>query len=328
MARHDEVSVRHLGSGKYGDVFSVRDQAGGHRVAMKVSYYRDCTLSDVARCARRGDMEAALAAKRADAVSVSSQFCRVTARLVGGVSPHFVVVYTDTDCDGLAERLRHLLAARLAALTPVQRRHTNVCFMERFDGSLTDWLTRAPRLDDRVVRGIVFQVLYTLACLQRVLPGFRHNDLSTNNVLVRVAARQAVEATYVFRGAAFHVRGLPVLVALTDYDFVHVPGHALLSNERITGGRYPRMGPGPNASYDAHLFLKSVQRCLRRRGPAAGAGGGTPQTEQFLESLRLSAEDRETAELAHCVPAALLRRPYFEALRGRGPPHWPVYACS
>ena len=321
-----EMSVRHIGSGKYGDVFSVRDAASGHSVAMKISYYRDCTLAGVARCARRGDISGALRAKKMDAVSVSSQFARLTAaRLLHTVSPHFVVMYEDMDCDRLAERLRHLLATRLSTLTPAQRRHTNVCFMERFDGSLTDWLLRTPHLGDAAMRGVTFQVLYTLAALQRALPGVRHNDLSTNNVLVRHVP-QGVDALYTCAGRRFRVSRVPVLVAMTDYDFVHVPGHAALSNERITGGKYPRMSASANPSYDAHLFLSSLRRCLRRRGVH-----GAPQAEQFLNSLQLSSEDRLVTPLPHCTPAILLRHAYFRPLRAAAAvaaPPCPTYGCD
>lgn len=298
------IGVRHLGSGRYGDVFSVRHDACC--AAMKISYYRDATLRAVAQCVRRGDLRGALAAKTRDAVSVSANFAKFTSRLLSRISPHFVVFYADFDCDGLAEKLRRLVEGRLATLTPAQRRHTNVCFMERCDAAFTHFLTQHPGVTEAAVRHTVFQVLYTLACLQSLLPGFRHNDLSTNNVLVRYVPG-GVTATYVIGGLAYRVSGVPVLVALADYDFVHVPNHASLTNERITGGLYPTMTGAPHPGYDAHFFLSSVARCLRRRAQPFPAFFG------FAAAV-LTAPDRLAAPHDCCTPRRLLHHAYFRPL--------------
>lgn len=272
---------------------------------MKISYYRDSTLRACAQKMLESDYRGALAAKRRDAVSVSHTFSQFTRRLLDVVSPHFVVVFSSEDCDGLAQRLKALLGARLATLTTAQATHTNVSFMERFDANLTAYLSKA-HLSEATVCGAVFQVLYTLAALQKRLPGFRHNDLSTNNVLVRSVP--AWHGAYSIGGKEFHTH-MPVFLALSDYDFAHVPGHPTLSNERILGGKYPEMSAMPNPSYDAHLFLASVARCLARSGSAV------PQARAFLASLGLQPADRLRKTLQHLVPATLVRHPYFLQLR-------------
>lgn len=297
-----EVVITHLGSGKYSDVFSVR--CGQRRVAMKISYYRDSTLQRVRRRALRGDLAGALAAKRADAVSVSWEFSKLTHSLLDSVSPHFVVVFTSEDVDGLAHRLRSLLRERLAALTSSQAKHTNVCFMERFDSSLTAYLRSGTAMADATLCGVIFQVVYTLAALQKHLPGFRHNDLSTNNVLVR--AVPAWTGAYTVNRQTYFVT-VPVFVALADYDFVHVPATPRLTNERILGGRYPEMSSEPNPSYDVHLFLASVARCIK--------GQHAPRTHDFLASLGLHASDRLRAPVPKLFPRVLLLHSYFDALK-------------
>jgi hypothetical protein len=312
----DALLIRHLGSGKYSDVFSVR--AGSRRLAMKISYYRDGTLSDVARRALRGDLDGATAARQRDAVCVASAFARFTAGISRTVSPHFVAVHVSRDCDGLAERLRPLLAGRLRTLTEAQRRHNNVSFMERFDANVTRYLLRGD-LSDGVLCGLIFQIVYTLAALQKLLPGFRHNDLSTNNVLLRYVPQQTV--VYQFETSQFAV-SLPILVALSDYDFTHVPGHRALSNERILGGKYPHMSAADNPSYDTHLFLKSVHRCLARRGDRHA-----PRTRAFLASLALRDQDRLAEPMPRLAPAALLRHAYFDTLRRPPRSHSARYAC-
>ncbi len=297
------TTIRHIGSGKYSDVFKVQP-GRGRGVVMKVSYYRDETLCKYLKSVKKGDEAGATRAKRLDSIQVASTFAKVTAGLLDTVSPHFVVVYCDRDCDSFAPRLRALLQERLRGLSALQRRYNNVCFMEVFDTNMTKYLVRAKYTED-TLRAVVFQVLYTLAALQKLFPGFRHNDLSTNNVLVK--RRAPTTASYAFGGRTYHARA-PVLVALSDYDFTHVPGHSRLSNERVMFGKY-KVDGRRNDSYDTHFFLKSVMKCIQRRTAEF------PQAWKFLSRLRLRHEDRQNGQtFARLRPSVLLRDPYFEPL--------------
>jgi hypothetical protein len=297
--------VRHLGSGKYSDVFAVRPRSRARTVVMKVSYYGDETLCDFMRRAKKGDVKGALRAKAQDAIGVSSAFAKVTATLLDRVSPHFVLVYCDQDCKSFAPRIRVLLQERLKTLTPLQQRYNNVCFMEQFDTNLTKFLTNGT-YDENTLRGLIFQVVYTLAALQKLFPGFRHNDLSTNNVLAK-RLRSSPSLAYTFGSRTYHV-AIPLLVALSDYDFTHVPGHPTLTNERVLSGRY-KVDGRPNDSYDTHFFLKSVMRCIQRRV------GEFPKTTRFLQGLRLKHEDRQNnVVMARLRPSNLLRDTYFDPL--------------
>lgn len=301
-----DLVVTKLGSGKYSDVFVVEVQrATRGKVAMKVMFYRDSTLRRAARAALCGDWHSAIVAKRRDAVTVSREFSKMTQDWVRAVSPHFVIVYVCEDVDGLADRFTHVLRHRLPTLTQLQRRHTNVSFMEMFDANMTVALSRGA-MSEGVVCQVMFQVLFTLAALQRLLPGFRHNDLSTNNVLVRRV--RPWSARYSYQGDVYALVDVPMFAALSDYDFIHVPGHAALSNERILGGRYPGMGPTTNPSYDTHVFLKSVSR--------AAPPGRYPALERFLASLELKPSARQDGVvLPRLFPSALLAHPYFEGLQ-------------
>ena len=237
---------------------------------------------------------------------MSNNFTKISAQLVETVSPHFVLVYCEQDCKSFAPRLGVLLKERLKTLTPLQKRYNNVCFMEVFHNNLTKYLVGG-RYDEAALRAMIFQVVYTLAALQKLFPGFRHNDLSTNNVLVKKLRSKAVLA-YGFEGQTFYT-AVPLMTALSDYDFTHVPGHAQLSNERVMHGKY-RVDGRPNDSYDTHFFLKSVMKCIQRRTKEF------PQTWAFLGRLRMKAEDRQNnAVFARLKPAALLKDPYFEPLK-------------
>lgn len=304
-----KTTLRHVGSGKYSDVFEVKP-TGARSVMMKVSYYRDDTLCNVLKSAKKGDVRGALTFRRRDSIQVSTAFSKFTAGLTGDVSPHFVLVYCTRDCPSFATRLRSMLSARLKDLSPLQKRFNNVCFMEVFHTDLTKFLVGG-KYDEATLRTVVFQVVYTLAALQKRLPGFRHNDLSTNNVLVRkLRARPLLSYTI---GKQTFYAAINLLVALSDYDFTNVPNHPQLTNERVYSGKY-KVDGRRNDSYDVHFFLKSVLKCIQRRVDEF------PQTADFLKRLRMRQEDRQNnTVMASLIPATLLRDKYFEPLKKRPP---------
>lgn len=300
-----EAVITHVGSGKYSDVFKVQAGKGAKAVVMKVSYYRDDTLCNVIKRVRKGDLAGARKAKARDSIQVSAAFARMTAQLLESVSPHFVYVFCDEDCTSFAPRLGPVLRARLKELTPYQTKYNNVCFMEYFHTNMTNYLVRG-RYTEASLRSMIFQVVYTLAALQKRLPGFRHNDLSTNNVLIK-KLRTTPLLAYEAEGSTFYVAN-NVLPALADYDFTNVPDHATLQNERVYSGKY-KVDARRNDSYDTHFFLKSVLKCIQRRVAQF------PQTWSFLKGLGMKQEDRQNnVVMARLKPAALLRHSYFAPL--------------
>ena len=293
--------IRELGSGKYSDCFKVRDKLTGCCVACKVSYYQEATIRAFARHAHHGNRDAAFLAKDQDAISVSTAMAEVAKQLKRlRVSPHFVKVYCEADIRHLPTRLLPLLPKRLPGLSPNQLKYSHACIMELYACDLTTLLTRF-RVRDSTLRALLFQVMYTLACLQTALPGFRHNDLSSNNVLVKPARRGPVCYT---TPDATYVTSAPLMAALSDFDFTHVPGHAVLSNERVLSGKYG-ISTHPDDAYDARVLLRSVLKCLDRSKQCAAA-------QACLQDLLSSQADLR--------PARLLLHKYFRPLRDRDTP--------
>ena len=300
-------------------MFKVSD--GRHSVIMKLSYYRDNTLNDFVNKLKQGDKEGARRIKNKDSIMVSSAFGDATNTLVAkNATPHFVYVYCSADCRHMVDKFRDLLRDRVKSSTPTQLKYNNVSFMEQFSADMTRWLRgKSKTVTDETVRKAVFGVLYTLAVLQKAFPGFRHNDLSTNNVLVK-RLRTPMNAGYAFDGQTYYLDKMPVLVAVSDYDFTHVPDHPTLSNERIIGGKY-RVTETPNKTYDTHFFLKSVSKSF------ANAKARLPGLDAFLSNLPFHKEDRlDKTEVPGMDPATLLRHPYFDALRRPVPPRVQTYS--
>lgn len=296
--------IKHIGSGKYSDVFLVTN--GRNNMAMKISYYRDETVCKFVELVKAGDLAGALRIKLTDSISVSNAFSKFTRTVLDDVSPHFVLTYLDADCKSFVEKIPLVTPQRMSDLTPFQKRYNNVSFMEAFSCDMTKFLHRS-KYDERTLRMLMFQVLYTIAAMQRSLPGWRHNDLSTNNVLVK-KTRKSTSSSYHVDGVTFYT-DTPTFVALNDYDFVHVPGHPRMQNQRVTGGKY-RVNAEPNASYDVHFFLKSVLRCIAKKPRSEFA-----KTVRFLKDVGLRDDDRQDEEIPSLAPDKVIMHQYFAPLR-------------
>lgn len=305
------MNIAYIGSGRYSDVFRLSN--GRQSVIMKLSYYRDNTLQDFAKELQAGHTAAARHVKNSDSIMVSNAFASMTNSLVNQYnSPHFVYIYCASDCQNLAQKLAPLIPSRLKTSTPTQLKYNNVCFMEQFSSDMTKWIRgRSTTLTDHNMRQALFGVVYTLALLQKKYPGFRHNDLSTNNVLVkRTSTPQSIG--YVIDGMKFAVK-TPVMVALSDYDFTHVPYHRSLSNERVVSGKY-KVTQRLNPTYDTHFFFKTVLKNIQ----AAKKTSILSSTMAFLKSLPFHKEDRlDTVTVAGMEPHTLLHHAYFSPLRVR-----------
>lgn len=296
--------MRELGRGKYSDCFKVSGKRG-YAVCLKLSYYQEDTIRAFSQHVQHGNREAAHVAKDQDAISVSVAMAEVAKQMkVHGVSPHFVKVYCEADVKYLPLRLKAFLGERIPTLSEKQLKYSHVCLMELYSCNLTTFLSQRV-VHDETLKPLLFQILYTLACLQVVFPGFRHNDLSSNNVLVKPAKYMCI--LYNFAGRKFYIKSR-LTAAMADFDFTHVPGHAVLSNERVLSGKY-NVNPGVNDAYDAHLLLKSVYRCLKQRNMC-------PHTRDFLKTLDLDpANDRVSYTMHHVSPMALLKHSFFHCLQ-------------
>jgi len=298
-----DVYMIQIGTGKYSDIFAVHSKIGN--MAMKVSFYTEETIDNFISRKKSGDFEGARLEKEQDSIIVSSNFSNVTSILLKrNITPHFVKIFAEQDVKNFAAKIPGL-HKRLETLTYYQKIYNHVTFMDLFEMDMTEFLTKHI-LSDNVIRNIIFQIIYTLAAMQKILPGFRHNDLSTNNVLIK---RMSNLSMYKVSDMTFYTNS-NFFVAITDYDFVHCPGIKKLTNRRVFSGSY-KVNEETNASYDVHLFLKSVLKCLTKIKPDIKLDS----THFFLKDLNLLTDDRHPLEIERLIPDNLLKHSYFDILK-------------
>ncbi len=302
----EDIILKPIGTGKYSDIFSV--VRGGDSFAMKISYYTEDTIDKFMKKKRHGDIEGAKREKEQDSILVSEKFSKVTQVIFNKkITPHFTRVFEERDVRNFAAKIPGL-GKRLQSLSVYQRTYNHVAFMELFDSDLTHFLTRKI-LGNHDIKTIIFQIIYTIAAAQHALPGFRHNDLSTNNVLVKNTRENKV-TRYDVDGKTFYT-STKYTVAITDYDFVHVPSIKILNNRRVMSRNY-KVTDENNVSYDTHLFIKSVYKCFAK---AYDNTPGTADTHKFLDSLETFTDDRHPHEISSLNPLEILKHTYFDSLK-------------
>ena len=183
---------------------------------------------------------------------VEIRYLRLLAQLVlRGVTPHVTLPIGRT----------FLRDPSLLVPTPPPGAY-HAILSEFADTSLSK-LVQTQRLSGYAAKCVLFQVVYTLAVVQDVLPSFRHNDLHASNVLVQ--ALEPPPAAYLTRYrlagvTSYHnLRECPWRAMLWDMYFSNIdaPGEQSLRGAR---GRHPY--------YDLHKLFDSLEYLLRRTPPA------------------------------------------------------------
>lgn len=296
------LTLKKIGSGKYSDIFSVINDT--EKFAMKVSYYRDETVRRFIQKIADGDDTGAKKEKERDAVSISSRFSKIARQLKNmHITPHFLEMYDSRDVKNFVEKIP-ILSVRVKDLSPLQRKYNHVSFMELFDTDMTAFLTKMS-YDDDFMRMLIFQVLYSIASVQRMIAGWRHNDLSTNNILTKkteiFSSRYRVDGKYYYTS-------MDQTITIIDYDFVNADVEKL-HNHRVHSGHF-RVFPDKNVSYDSHFFLKSVFKCITKAESSKNVG----ITIDFLRSLQLQHSDRHDVEIGELDPLEIIKHSYFGKL--------------
>lgn len=261
------------------------------KLAIKLSRLSRYTRRRSARLKAAGRTAEAKLAVRRDAANVGRRFDGIAAGLRAGMlTPHLVA---SAPC-------------RVPTLTPGGRTFTHASVMERARCDLVKFSKDGLLKTDKLARRLIFQVLWTLAALQRNLGrSFRHNDSGLQNILVRRTPAPARK--YVLSKRYQFCLPAGIDSCLSDFDFVNCGGDRRLSNSRVgKGGRYD-ISATPNLSYDARLFLTS----FRRHADA----GRLPATARWLHSLNLGSQARSEAYSRHLEPRQLLKSKFFAKLR-------------
>jgi len=131
--------------------------------------------------------------------------------------------------------------------------------LEKMDISFWDFSKRI--FSELELKGIIFQVLFTLSVLQEKIPGFRHNDLKIDNILLNFKAEPL---QFKFKKNYWRLAENTPIVKISDFDYSFVPGKII--NPKVLLAQKNDFGCSkePSIVYDTHLFLNSVYKHYRK----------------------------------------------------------------
>ena len=106
------------------------------------------------------------------------------------------------------------------------------------------------------IKALLFQVIHTIAILQNEYNGFRHNNLTLNNILIYMKKDINIHSTYIgFKGSEdkFYIPNIGIEIKITNFEKSIIPKHFGTKNE--TTSPY----------YDLYIFLTDLLKKNRYR---------------------------------------------------------------
>lgn len=111
-------------------------------------------------------------------------------------------------------------------------------------------------------RTMFFQFLSVLAIVQAKYPGFRHNDLKANNLLVNEISISSTDNKYCYKinKQMYNVPNIGFQIKLWDFDFACIPG--IVDNAKVDAEWTDRINikPEQNRYYDVHYFFNTLTK--------------------------------------------------------------------
>ena len=111
-------------------------------------------------------------------------------------------------------------------------------------------------------RVLMFQIISVLAIIQNKYPGFRHNDMKANNILVHKidTNKDNTKFKYKINGQVYIVPNIGIMIKLWDFDFACIPG--IVDNNKVAAEWTNQLNikPEQNKYYDIHYFFYTLTR--------------------------------------------------------------------
>jgi hypothetical protein len=208
--------VKYLGGGVTANVYELcMDETCNFTIALRtVDYDYEESISDIKDPSKAENVE----------VNVFKLLNRL---LLSGSTPHIPLYGGNFFCEDASTGLEQQYI--LAEKADMNLRNLLV---KVFEG------TYNPPDADLFLCVLFFQIIFTLATIQEVYNGYRHNDLHFENILVFLDKTQINKPAdfsnvykYVFKGETFYLPNVGVQLAIWDYDFNSIFG--IVDNSKL-----------------------------------------------------------------------------------------------
>lgn len=199
------------------------------------------------------------------------------------VSPHITYYLGTQKVSNKSRAIKFLNLKRLEVEEQI-RGHSNMLIAEFVDGgSLDNWIFNTYENDgiitDEQWKGIVFQLIYTIAILQEKYK-MMHNDFHYGNILIDDMVEPGGYFVYEINGKTYYIKNTGIIPKTWDYEFAMVysdkiPGcypnkfilgdynydsvkHVTHADTRTDDTEIHNVPYNFNKVYDVHYFLTSL----------------------------------------------------------------------
>ena len=111
-------------------------------------------------------------------------------------------------------------------------------------------------------RVLIFQILSALAVIQNKYPGFRHNDLKANNILLQKndIRKKNNKFKYKINNSVYIIPNIEIQVKIWDFDFACIAD--VVENKKVNAEWTNKINinSGKNRYYDIHYFFNTLSR--------------------------------------------------------------------
>ncbi len=130
-------------------------------------------------------------------------------------------------------------------------------------GDLLDYIRKNYKtMKTKHWRTIFFQILSVLSIIHARYPGFRHNDMKANNILIHNIDVDETNKKYLYKinNQTYVVPNIGFQVKLWDFDFACIPG--IVENSKVDAEWTSKINitPEQNRYYDIHYFFNTLVR--------------------------------------------------------------------
>ena len=138
------------------------------------------------------------------------------------ISPHIVYYFGTQKVSNKSKSLKMLNLKRLEVEEKI-RTHSNMLISEYVDGgSLDNWIYNTyendKEIEDEQWKNIVFQLVYTLAIVQKYYR-MMHNDFHYGNVLIDTSIKPGGYLVYTINNETFYIKNTGIIPRLWDFEF-------------------------------------------------------------------------------------------------------------
>ncbi len=150
---------------------------------------------------------------------------------------------------------------------------------------------------------LLFQLIHTLAVLQKAYPGFRHNMLNLSNIYVYL--KKGENDVYRFNNKTFYVPNNTFEIKITNFFAANIPG---MYGNNLDGSLNIPFFDDNNAYFDLHYFLNNFLKLVNNLDEETMGFINMVIPEKYRTNKKMYL--RENDELF--IPEELLDDKYFE----------------